>query len=99
MKIALVTGSAGLIGSQACNFFSASSALSALLSYQTATVAFITRIQIITNGSTNAANPESPVLLPGEVENTQRAKNKNSIEISTSIWQSIQELAEKVVKP
>jgi LDH2 family malate/lactate/ureidoglycolate dehydrogenase len=46
-----------------------------------------------------AANPESPVLLPGEVENAQRAKNKNSIEISTSIWQSIQELAEKVVKP
>jgi LDH2 family malate/lactate/ureidoglycolate dehydrogenase len=46
-----------------------------------------------------AANPESPVLLPGEVENAQRAKNKNSIEISTAIWQSIQELAEKVVKP
>jgi len=46
-----------------------------------------------------AANPESPVLLPGEVENAQRAKNKASIEISTSIWQSIQELAAKVAKP
>ena len=46
-----------------------------------------------------AANPNSPVLLPGEVENAQRGKNKNSIEISTAIWQSIQELATKVKKP
>lgn len=46
-----------------------------------------------------AANPASPVLLPGDVENAQRAKNKNAIEISTSIWQSIEELAKKVVKP
>jgi hydroxycarboxylate dehydrogenase B len=46
-----------------------------------------------------AANPESPVLLPGEVEQAQRVKNKDSIEISTAIWQSIQELAVKVTKP
>jgi hypothetical protein len=39
---------------------SASRALSALLSYQTATVALITKIHTITNGSTKAANPESP---------------------------------------
>lgn len=46
-----------------------------------------------------AANPQSPVLLPGDVENAQRAKNKESIEISTAIWQSIQELAVKLATP
>jgi LDH2 family malate/lactate/ureidoglycolate dehydrogenase len=45
-----------------------------------------------------AVNPNSPVLLPGEVENAQRVKNKNTIEISTAIWQSIQNLATKVAK-
>lgn len=43
-----------------------------------------------------AAHPESPVLLPGEVENAQRLKNKESIEISSPIWESIKELAVKL---
>lgn len=45
-----------------------------------------------------AVNPESPVLLPGEVENTHRARNRVSVEISTVIWQSIQDLAVKTAK-
>jgi uncharacterized oxidoreductase len=42
--------------------------------------------------STRPAKPESPVLLPGEVENQSRARNKEKVHISEPIWQSILEL-------
>lgn len=44
----------------ACRFLRASSALSALLSYHTATVPLIIRISRITNGSIKAVMPSSP---------------------------------------
>ena len=42
--------------------------------------------------ATRPARAESPVLLPGEVENQSRARNKESVHISEPIWQSILEL-------
>jgi uncharacterized oxidoreductase len=42
--------------------------------------------------STRPAKPENPVLLPGEVENQSRARNKEQVHISEPIWQSILEL-------
>jgi LDH2 family malate/lactate/ureidoglycolate dehydrogenase len=42
--------------------------------------------------STRPAKPENPVLLPGEVENQCRARNKEQVHISEPIWQSILEL-------
>lgn len=46
--------------------------------------------------SSPAADPNVPILLPGEVENAQREKNKPTIEISSAIWESIKDLAVKV---
>lgn len=43
-----------------------------------------------------SANPQSPVLLPGEVENLHREKNQLGIDISVGIWESIQGLAAKL---
>jgi uncharacterized oxidoreductase len=42
--------------------------------------------------ATRPAKPENPVLLPGEVENQSRARNKEKVHISEPIWQSILEL-------
>jgi LDH2 family malate/lactate/ureidoglycolate dehydrogenase len=42
--------------------------------------------------ATPPANPSNPVLVPGDVENQQRAKNSPKIEISTSILDSIKAL-------
>ena len=42
--------------------------------------------------ATRPARVENPVLLPGEVENQSRARNKESVHISEPIWQSILEL-------
>lgn len=44
----------------ACKFLRASSALSALLSYHTATVPLMIKIRRITNGSMKAVIPSSP---------------------------------------
>lgn len=43
--------------------------------------------------STTPANPERPVLVPGDVENNERKKNKAAIQISEAIWSSIKELS------
>ena len=43
--------------------------------------------------STRPANPERPVLVPGDVENNERKKNKAAIQISEVIWSSIKELS------
>jgi LDH2 family malate/lactate/ureidoglycolate dehydrogenase len=42
--------------------------------------------------ATPAIKPENPVLVPGDVENQQRKKNRAKIEISTSILDSIKAL-------
>jgi len=42
--------------------------------------------------ATPAIKPQSPVLVPGDVENQQRQKNRPKIEISTSILDSIKAL-------
>lgn len=42
--------------------------------------------------ATPAIKPENPVLVPGDVENQQRKKNRPKIEISQSILDSIREL-------
>ena len=41
---------------------------------------------------TKPAKPDQPVLLPGQVENMARTKNRNGIAVSEPIWQSITEL-------
>ena len=43
--------------------------------------------------STTPANPERSVLVPGDVENNERKKNKAAIQISEAIWNSIKELS------
>ena len=43
--------------------------------------------------STMPANPERPVLVPGDVENNERKKNKAALQISEAIWNSIKELS------
>ena len=42
------------------------------------------------------ADPSRPVLLPGDVENLQRAKNQHGISISQAIWESIVELEKQL---
>jgi hypothetical protein len=54
----------------------ASRALSALLSYQTATVALITKMHIITKGSTNTAKPSSPSSRHAKMKETIAAPSK-----------------------
>lgn len=43
------------------------------------------------------ADPSKPILLPGEVEEQERAKNRDEIEISTLIWESILELESRLL--
>jgi len=43
--------------------------------------------------STMPANPERPVLVPGDVENNERKQNKAAIQISEAIWNSLKELS------
>ena len=42
------------------------------------------------------ADPNRPVLLPGDVENLQRGKNQRGISISQAIWESIIELEKQL---
>lgn len=51
--------------------------------------------QVIKNSP--PVNPELPILLPGEVENQNRADNKSGIEIVTSIWNSINKLEKSLM--
>ncbi len=46
--------------------------------------------------STTPAHENKPVLLPGDVENLQRAKNRGGISISSPIWESIIELEKRL---
>lgn len=43
--------------------------------------------------STTPVNAERPVLVPGDVENNERKKNKSTIQISEAIWISIKVLS------
>jgi uncharacterized oxidoreductase len=43
------------------------------------------------------ADPNKPILLPGEVEEQERAKNSNGIVISAAIWGSILELENRLL--
>ena len=43
------------------------------------------------------ADPNKPVLLPGEVEEHERAKNSKGIVISAAIWNSILELENQLL--
>jgi LDH2 family malate/lactate/ureidoglycolate dehydrogenase len=43
------------------------------------------------------ADPNKPVLLPGEVEELERAKNSDGIVISAAIWGSILELENRLL--
>jgi len=40
-------------------------------------------------------NPNQPVLIPGDIENQNRAKVKTELTVSTAVWDSLQELANK----
>lgn len=43
------------------------------------------------------ANPQAPILLPGEIEDQERVKNSNGILISAAIWKSILELESRLL--
>lgn len=43
------------------------------------------------------ADPLSPILLPGEIEDQARAKNSNGIMVSAAIWKSILELEDRLL--
>lgn len=43
--------------------------------------------------ATTPSNPAQPVLVPGDVENQNRARAKTELTISTAVWNSLQELA------
>jgi LDH2 family malate/lactate/ureidoglycolate dehydrogenase len=43
--------------------------------------------------ATPPSDPAHPVLVPGDVENQNRAKSKTELTISTAVWDSLQELA------
>ena len=43
------------------------------------------------------ADPKFPILLPGEVEEQERAKNADGIVISAAIWDSILELESRLL--
>jgi hypothetical protein len=79
-SIVIHTPSLKHLHSWACMFFRASSALSALLSYHTATVALMIKMHIITKGSTKAVIPSSP--------SPVRAKIKEMIAAPSKIWTS-----------
>lgn len=43
--------------------------------------------------ATPPSDPAQPVLIPGDVENQNRAKSKTELTISTAVWDSLQQLA------
>lgn len=45
--------------------------------------------------STPPINPNQPVLIPGDIENQNRAKVETELTVSAAVWESLQDLANK----
>lgn len=46
-----------------------------------------------------AIDEKAPVLLPGEVENEKRVRSSSGVEISSAVWQSLQDLDSRLDRP